>query len=552
MKIALNFFLAFILLVNFGCKKSKQAESVIKDDDKEVPPPDPDTEPYKPTTNMLFVNTDGSLGYNFYANEGETQKVNVVPDFSMAGYKGGGVALPNLSEVEITLTPVVGDNLTQIQNAINQIQNMPLKSDGFRGVILLKSGLYEVSNSIKITKSGVVLRGEGQGENGTVLKATRIAQHTLIEVSGTAVTNTRTLKKITTSYVGAGKKGFRVESLAGIAAGDRIAIYKTPNQQWINDLDMAQYGWTASGYNTDFERKVIEIVGDSVVLDAPVVDPMQTKYGGGSIYKLNAHQRVTQVGIENMRLTSVYASAEDEQHGWVAIELKNAENCWIRGITALYFGYSAVSISTNSHYNTVEDCAMLDPKSVTTGGRKYSFNLEAGASYNLFQRCFARGGRHDFVTGSRVPGPNVFLDCVAIETNSDTGPHHRWATGLLFDNVSCGQLQVQNRKAMGSGHGWAGAQTLFFNCRSTKSNVKVESPKGALNWGIGCVGLTKNGAGYWESWGTAVQPRSLYLAQLKDRLGNTAVENITISAQRIGNIDQLLKNWAGSGKLQSN
>src|SRR5690606_2448351 len=122
------------------------------------------------------------------------------------------------------------------------------------------------------------------------------------------------------------------------------------------DLDMAQYGWTASGYNTDFERKVIEIVGDSVVLDAPVVDPMQTKYGGGSIYKLNAHQRVTQVGIENMRLTSVYASAEDEQHGWIAIELKNAENCWVRGITALYFGYSAVSISTNSHYNTVEDC----------------------------------------------------------------------------------------------------------------------------------------------------------------------------------------------------
>ena len=550
MKIALNFFLAFLLLFSFSCKKSKEIAEVIKDNDKEVPPPDP--EPYTPTTNMLFVKTDGSLGYNYYANEGETQKVNIVPDFSMAGYKGGGVALPKITDVKITLTPIPGDNLTQIQNAINQVQDMSLNNDGVRGVILLKSGLYEVSNSIKITKSGVILRGEGQGENGTVLKATKTEQHTLIEIAGTAVTNTRTLKKITTPYVGTGKKGFRVESLAGIAVGDRIAIYKTPNQQWINDLDMAQYGWTASGYNTDFERKVMGIVGDSIVLDAPVVDPMQTKYGGGSIYKLNANQRVTQVGIEDMRLTSVYASAEDEQHGWIAVELKNAENCWIKGVTALYFGYSAVSISTNSHYNTVEDCAMLDPKSITTGSRKYSFNLEAGASYNLFQRCFARGGRHDFVTGSRVPGPNVFLDCVAIETNADAGPHHRWATGLLLDNVSCGQLQVQNRKAMGSGHGWAGAQTMFFNCRSTKSNVKVESPKGAINWGIGCVGITKNGAGYWESWGTAVQPRSLYLAQLKDRLGNTAVENITISAQRTGNIDQLLKNWAGKGRLQSN
>lgn len=543
----LTLFLAICYLQ--ACKKHKgeEEEKVV------TPPPKEESKPEEPTSKaLIYVKNDGKLGYNFFANEGETGKVNQIPDFSTAGYKGGGIALPHITDVKVTLTPIAGDNLTQIQNAIAQVQAMPANGEGIRGVVLLKAGLYEISNTIKITKSGVILRGEGQGENGTILKATKKSQHTLIEVSGVAVTTSRVLNKITTPYVGTGKKGFRVASSSGIAVGDRMAIYKTPNEQWISDLDMAQYGWTASSYNIDFERKVTGIVGDSLVLNAPIVDPMQTKYGGGSVYKLNPHQRVTQVGIEDVRLSSVYTSDEDEEHGWIAIELNNAENCWVKGVTALYFGYSAVSISSNSHYNTVEDCAMLDPKSVTTGSRKYSFNLEAGASFNLFQRCFARGGRHDFVTGSRVPGPNVFLDCVAIETNADAGPHHRWATGLLLDNISCGQLQVQNRKAMGSGHGWAGAQTLFYNCRSTKSNIKVESPKGAMNWGIGCIGLTKNGAGFWESWGLAVQPRSLYLAQLNDRLGATAVENITIPAQRAGNIDQLLKGWAGKGKLQAN
>ncbi|WP_026063205.1 hypothetical protein [Pedobacter arcticus] len=175
--------------------------------------------------------------------------------------------------------------------------------------------------------------------------------------------------------------------------------------------------------------------------------------------------------------------------------------------------------------------------------------MEGAASFNLFQRCYADGGRHDFVTGSRVPGPNVFLDCVAINTTADIGPHHRWSTGLLFDNISGGQIRVQNRGASGTGHGWAGGQTLFYNCKSSKTDIKVESAKGSLNWGIGCIGTSKLGTGYWESWGTEVSPRSLYLAQLKDRLGETAVQNISTKAQRLGGIESLLKTWAGEGKL---
>src|SRR5690606_29849377 len=115
-----------------------------------------------------------------------------------------------------------------------------------------------------------------------------------------------------------------------------------------------------------------------------------------------------------------------------------------------------------------------------------------------------------------------------------------------------GQIRVQNRGMSGTGHGWSGVQTMFYNSKSERSDFKVDSPKGGINWGIGSTGITRNGAGFWESWGANVLPRSLYLSQLKDRLGIQAVENISIEAQRVGGIEQLLKDWAGNGKLTGN
>lgn len=525
-----------------ACKKSKTAPV-----EEETAPPSIVHE----STALVYQHSSGKLAYNLYANEGETDKRNTIPDFSYAGYKGGGVALPDVP-VKKTLNPVAGDNRAQIQAAIAEVEALAADANGFRGAILLKAGTYEVEGTLTIRKGGVVLRGEGQGSNGTILKATQASQHTLIDIAGTGsgtdeINGTR--KKITGTLVPTGTLTVDVEDASGFKVGDEVGLYRVPNNSWISLLDMAQYGWTADAYDIVFERKITGINGRTITLNAPVVDPIKSTYAAGYLFKSQITGRISNCGVENMRLESSYASNDDEEHGWIGVSLKRASNCWVKQVTALYFGYSAVYIGGQSVYNTVEECAMLDPKSVTTGGRKYSFNVEGGAAFNLFQRCYTRGGRHDFVTGSRVPGPNVFLDGYSTQTNSDIGPHHRWATGILFDNIYGGQIYVQNRKEMGSGHGWAGAQIMFWNCVSTKTGIKVESPAGAKNWGIGCSGPAKMGAGYFESWGVAVQPRSLYLTQLKDRLGSAAVNNIATTAQLDGSIRTKLQTWAGEGKL---
>lgn len=540
-----------LFLFSGSCKKKEVAkkEEPVQPPKEETPITPPPTPPPVNSTALVYVDASGKLAYNKYPNQGETELINQVPDFSNAGYAGGGVSIPSAPVVR-TLSPQAGDNRARIQAVIDEVEALPMGANGFRGAILLNAGTYDVEGTLTIEASGVVLRGAGQGTSGTILRATRRAQHTLIEVKGTGsgfgeVTSSRRL--ISDTYVPTGAKSFNLENTNGLAVGDRIIVTRTPNQAWIDLLDMAQYGWTASSYNMSYERIITAISGNSITLNAPVVDPIQTRYGGGRVARNTVTGRIQKSGVENMRLVSVFLNDNDEEHGWYGIELLRAENCWVKNVTAQYFGYACVSIGNTSLYNTVEDCAMLDPKSLTDGGRKYSFNLENNASFNLFQRCFTRGGRHDYVTGSRVPGPNVFLDCVAAETFSDIGPHHRWSTGLLFDNILGGQMRVQNRGASGSGHGWAGAQTMFWNCRSVRSNVLVESPAGARNWGIGVVGLSFSGNGFWESTNRHIQPRSLYISQLRDRLGDAAVNNVTLAAQRTGSIAVQLQNWAGEG-----
>jgi hypothetical protein len=476
---------------------------------------------------------NGQLVYNKYGNQRQQNAVNQIPDFSNCGYRGGGVKLPDVA-VKETIEPVAGDCRALIQAAIDRVAALPVDANGHRGAILLKAGVYPVEGSLSIRTSGVVLRGEGTGLNGTVLIATQASQHNFILVQGSGsgygeVSGTRV--HISDAYVPTGSKNITVPAGHSFATGNNIVIQRTPNEAWIDTLNMRQYGWTTSAYRVTFERKVVAVQDNVLTLDIPIVDPVEEFYGGGDVFKSNVTGRIQECGVESMRIESYYASDTSELHGWDAIQFSRAENCWARNVVVKYFGHTAVYLLNMSRFNTVEDCAMADPKSVTTGGRKYSFNLDGNATGNLFQRCMTWGGRHDYVSGARVPGPNVFLDCVAENTFDDIGPHHRWATGLLFDNIYGGRIRVQNRGASGTGHGWAGAQTLFWNCRSIKSDFEVESPPAARNWGIGCIGLVQTNAGYWESWGTHVLPRSLYLQQLQERLGPQAVTNIVTIEQ---------------------
>ena len=85
---------------------------------------------------------------------------NTLPDFSRVGYYQGDRPLP---DVKIVKTISAGEENSQqiIQAAIDEVAAMPLQKNGFRGAIVLKNGVYKIPGTIKITRSGIVLKGEG-------------------------------------------------------------------------------------------------------------------------------------------------------------------------------------------------------------------------------------------------------------------------------------------------------------------------------------------------------------------------------------------------------
>ena len=494
---------------------------------------------YAQTSSLVSMGSNGNLIYT------PDNKGNVVPDFSAVGYLNGESPIPTIGVV-LTVNPVAGDNLANVQNAINQVAAMPVDASGYRGTILFTAGTYNLSDTVTISASGIVLRGAGFNGTGTNFIATKTAQHTLFNFVGSSSTSynssNSTRKAIIDPYVAIGKKQITVASGHTFARGDKVFVHRIPNDAWIillgmnllSNIDPLAVNWTASAYDMDSERKIENINGNVITLDAPIMDIIEPVYSTGELVKFTDN-RINNCGIENMRISSIYASATDENHGWEAVAFDNIYNAWAKNLEVYYFGYSAVHINSDASFITVDACKMYDAKSIIDGGRRYSFNVDGQRC--LVQNCITRNGRHDYVNGSRTCGPNVFYNSSSTIQNNDIGPHHRWATGILFDNlVGDGRMDVQNRLDMGSGHGWSGGQIMFWNCNANRMVIQ-DPPGDHINWAIGCVcpdvtgvgDATTEPLGVIQSLGTRITAiPSLYLAQLNDRLArldNNQFEN---------------------------
>ena len=135
-------------------------------------------------SSQLVYLDQGELTYVPFSMTGQSNEVNTIPDFSYAGYMGGGVSLPTDIPVKVTVTPDEGDDAPRIQAAINFVEALEPDQNGFRGVVLIKAGHYSLESILTIRESGVVLRGEGQGLNGTVLHSNPREEHNIISILG--------------------------------------------------------------------------------------------------------------------------------------------------------------------------------------------------------------------------------------------------------------------------------------------------------------------------------------------------------------------------------
>src|SRR5688572_20781077 len=193
-----------------------------------------------PATSMVYPGIDGKLVYV------ADSLGNKIPDFSNAGYKGGGVAIPYVP-VKVIVWPVAGDNSDNIQAAIDKVSALPPDASGFKGAVLLKMGLYALEKPVAIKASGVVLRGEGMSDIGTILigKTPKETQGrgnrgraALISISGSSgwAPQEDTKQIITDRYVAVGARSFVVASAKSFKVGDKVLVRRNGNEDWIKEL----------------------------------------------------------------------------------------------------------------------------------------------------------------------------------------------------------------------------------------------------------------------------------------------------------------------------
>jgi len=639
---------------------------------------------------LVAMGPDGRLVYKPYTDKGDR-----ILDYSTCGYMRSEVPIPAVP-VKATLAPPAGevkpdgnmkyavgpDSHAEIQAALNKVALMEPDANGHRGAVLLEKGTWYLSDSL-VVRSGVVLRGEGDGEDGTVLIFTipsgdAAAIHlgggrgassealtpitgalskekgasgddvyllTLADGYGFKVQNPRfkpeltlepfvdsrvtlTMKavvttigdqtqmrlkhnmpyevakvragqdvppldpnlklpeaafgeagvpesKIADAYVPSGSLTLTLEDASGFKVGDSVVVFKTTNKQWIEDLGVGERlrhirggkegagkkPWSPQTYS--HPREITAVHGNTMTLDMMLPQSFAAEHGGGYVRKVEPSTDDTQCGVESLRVISNYDTAQDSNSKQAnygnlrnGIDV-NCRNGWVRDCTVMHVWFAAVNIG-GSQYVTVRDCTSLQPVGPLRGGKRYTYNI-GGSSGVLVYNCFAEDGRHDFVVGARTPGPNAFVKSTALR-GGQSEPHHRWGNGILYDRITMkdgGSLAAINRGDSGSGHGWAGANTVFWNCAADAIVVFDPETEGENNFAIGYTGPKKDeyatgavkyantrsgywgtpregvyygyalmGNGYIESPDAPVKPDSLFEQQLIDRIGKAKAQMV--------------------------
>ena len=451
---------------------------------------------------------------------------NHIPDFSYCGYKLSEELIPTVPSM-VFVPEMEGDATLAIQNAIDYVSTLSLQSDGFRGAIVLQKGVFNVRGRLKISASGIVLRGSGPE---TVLKATGHDRENLLRIEGLNDRVTGTPISITNKYVPVNSFHFEVENTDGLIVGHSVFIHRPSPESWVHAMSMEDFGgqteflgWKPNERDSYWDRKITKIEGKTIYLDAPLTASLNAAYGGGELMTYFWPGRISNVGIENLVLESEYDSSnmKDENHCWFAISMENIENAWVRQLQFRCFAGSAVALFETAKAVTVEDCISETPVSEIGGQRRNTYFTMG--QQTLFLRCYAENGNHDFATGFCAAGPNAFVQCESILPHNFSGTLDSWATGVLFDivNIDGQKLSLTNRAQGGKGAGWTAANSMLWQCSAAW--IECYKPPTANNFAYGDWGQFA-GDGIWYEANSQISPRSLFFKQLAERLDKNQAE----------------------------
>ncbi len=484
-------------------------------------------------------------------------------DFSYAGYKGGGVPLPTPEDMphRITITPTGNNDNVLISQAIGQLGSMPLNDKGFRGEVYLEAGTYDIQSNIPVYYSGISIRGAGKDK--TILMGAYGSSSKMFSFyTRSAVARASYSGSISEARLGDLRVTYTPSTNGTvIKPGDTVEMGLNTNNLWLADtgMDSLTNPWTP-GARGIIQKTAVSITDNpdgtkTVLLDAPIENAIQSKYGGGYIGILPYDPNpdifwrsgpINNVGISNLTCISKYETGSDglliRNNMATSIYVAGVNDFWIENINCINPWTNGINILPWSRRGTIRK---VHVEILNRGfmGTQYFSGVGIGlrASQVLVDLCsVGPHTRHAFLADPGSGGLNAFVDILMANAGSEAG-HQRWATGMLFDRMGralpqdTSSVLASSRHNMGSGHGWASVNSIIWN--SSVNDVSVASPRTPdsdpiqRNMMIGglykkVISSVPNDTRDHIASGILVTPDSLYLQQLIDRFGKDHVKNL--------------------------
>jgi MYXO-CTERM domain-containing protein len=305
-----------------------------------------------------------------------------LPDFSHAGYHEGEVAVPEV--------PVVANALDFGAKGDGSVDDAPAIQAAIdsatAGAILLPKGRYRIDSVLVISKSGVVLRGEGAGATGSIL----VADKSLADVFGAdpkwsysggfvqlGSTGSPSLLAGVASSASGGALDLDLAGAPAIAAGELVELRLVDDGSGSLGRhlhgELADSGTCAYQVPLRFDWPVrVEAAGGGHVT---LRQPLRTDVRPEWTPELWSFPAISEVGVEHLRIEfpDVPYAGHLQEPGYNAIFMQNGVvDAWVKDVTV---------VNADDAFLTevrVKNVSFLD---VRTEGRlgHHGFNLNQSA-----------------------------------------------------------------------------------------------------------------------------------------------------------------------------
>lgn len=496
------------------------------------------------TSLSITLNAQKSALWEEFVNAQKNNTEAVLPDFSFAGYKYSEVEIPtvNYKIFDVTDFGAKPNDTKSDKEAIRKTIAAAIKNK--EGIVFFPKGKYYINTEkddikpILIKSSKIVFRGEGDGENGSILFFEKDLPPSdpkkLYSCPSAIQTSAGGRDNLLTEVISDAKREtFKiiVKDASKIKKGNWIILKVANNSKDLISYDtkplVVEKEWTTilkKGVQVNERHQVAKVKGNVITLREPIHYDLQKRHD----WKIYSFAHSEGLGFENIRFEGNWKkefkhhrSAQDDG-GWSILKVSRAVNSWVKDCTFKNvnnaLGFSQAAYSTAIRIN-IE--GSIGHSSVHAGG---------GSTGILLANINDKAGMHHAtgVGGGSTCATVIYKSNYPSHTSFES--HASQPRCTLFDNVEGGFFAGRAGGARQNlpNHG---RYLVLWNYKETDVAEKDFRFVATDSWYwrivppiiVGFHGsettFKKDEVQVIESLGTPVKPKSLFEEQLKLRLG---------------------------------